>query len=80
MFVYLQLAGAEPPREALTKLAERGHPVIRIAIEDSYQLGQLFFVWEMAIAVAGSVLGINPFDQPDVEAAQDQGARTDRAR
>jgi transaldolase/glucose-6-phosphate isomerase len=70
VFVYLHLAGTEPPEEALTKLAERGHPVIRLSIEDSYQLGQLFFVWEMAVAVAGSVLGINPFDQPDVESAK----------
>ena len=70
VFAYLHLAGTEPPEEALLKLTSRGHPVIRMAIEDSYQLGQLFFVWEMAIAAAGSVMGINPFDQPDVEASK----------
>ena len=70
VFVYLHLAGTEPPEEALAKLVSRGHPVIRVAIEDSYQLGQLFFVWEMAIAAAGNIMGIDPFDQPDVEASK----------
>jgi hypothetical protein len=41
-------------------------------IEDPYEVGQVFFRWEFATAVAGSVLGINPFDQPDVQAAKDK--------
>ena len=43
---------------------------MRIAVADRYDLGQEFFRWEMATAVAGAVLGINPFDQPDVEASK----------
>jgi transaldolase/glucose-6-phosphate isomerase len=54
----------------LTALEQQGHPVIRITIEDSYQLGQIFYLWEMAIATVGAVIGINPFNQPDVEAAK----------
>src|SRR3712207_8194853 len=51
-------------------LARAGQPVVRIALADRWQLGQAFFLWEMATAVAGSILGINPFDQPDVEASK----------
>ena len=47
-----------------------GHPVVRIALKDIYHLGQEFFRWEVAVAAAGSVLGINPFNQPDVELAK----------
>lgn len=51
-------------------LAKLGHPVIRIGIRQLEDLGQEFFRWEVATAVAGAVLGINPFDQPDVESAK----------
>jgi transaldolase/glucose-6-phosphate isomerase len=51
-------------------LARAGHPVVRITLDDPYDLGQEFFRWEFATAVAGSVLGIDPFDQPDVEASK----------
>jgi glucose-6-phosphate isomerase len=51
-------------------IAESGQPVIRIIINDLYDLGQIFFQWEIATAVAGSVIGINAFDQPDVEASK----------
>jgi len=74
VFVHMHLTGAEDPSAKLAALEEQGHPVIRMAIEDSYQLGQLFYLWEIAIATAGAVIGINPFDQPDVEAAK-VGAR-----
>ena len=47
-----------------------GHPVVRIVMKSIDHLGQEFFRFEMATAVAGSILGINPFDQPDVEAAK----------
>ncbi|MBI3699857.1 MAG: bifunctional transaldolase/phosoglucose isomerase [Afipia sp.] len=55
---------------ALTALEKSGHPVIRIAVTDPAHIGQEFFRFEIATAVAGAVMGINPFDQPDVEAAK----------
>jgi transaldolase/glucose-6-phosphate isomerase len=51
-------------------LEKAGHPVVRIAVDDIYDLGQEFFRWEIATAVAGSILGINAFNQPDVEASK----------
>jgi transaldolase/glucose-6-phosphate isomerase len=56
--------------DAVRKLEDAGHPVIRIDIADRIDLGGEFFRWEIAIAVAGAVIGINPFDQPDVEASK----------
>jgi len=47
-----------------------GHPVVRFEIDDLYEIFGLFFTWEVATAVAGSVMGINPFNQPDVESAK----------
>jgi transaldolase / glucose-6-phosphate isomerase len=70
VFVHLHMEGTEDYGTQLRALKDAGHPVIRIAIEDSYQLGQVFFLFEVAIALAGAVIGINPFDQPDVEAAK----------
>jgi transaldolase/glucose-6-phosphate isomerase len=55
---------------AVDSLQQAGQPVIRIHVSDAYSLGQEFFRWEFATAVAGSVLGIHPFDQPDVEASK----------
>jgi transaldolase/glucose-6-phosphate isomerase len=54
----------------IERLQEAGHPVVRIQLSDAYDIGQEFFRWEMATAVAGSLLGVNPFDQPDVEASK----------
>jgi transaldolase/glucose-6-phosphate isomerase len=54
----------------LSALEKAGHPVVRILMKSTEHLGQEFFRFEMATAVAGAVLGINPFDQPDVEAAK----------
>jgi transaldolase / glucose-6-phosphate isomerase len=54
----------------LSALEKAGHPVVRIVMKSIEHIGQEFFRFEMAIAVAGSVLGINPFNQPDVEAAK----------
>jgi len=51
-------------------LEEAGHPVIRIRVKSRMHIGQEFYRWEMATAIAGSVIGINPFDQPDVEASK----------
>ncbi len=72
VFVYLRLTtGTDPAQgDAISRLEETGHPVVRIRIPDRYNLGQEFFRWEMATAVAGSILGINAFNQPDVEASK----------
>jgi transaldolase / glucose-6-phosphate isomerase len=72
LFAYLRLdAGPDPAQDAAVEALERaGHPVVRIALADRYQLSQEFFRWEMAVAVAGAIIGINPFDQPDVEASK----------
>ena len=72
LFVYVRLASAPDPRqdEHVTALEAAGQPVVRIEIEDPYDLGAEFFRWEFATAVAGSVLGINTFNQPDVEASK----------
>ncbi|MGD9346490.1 MAG: hypothetical protein PVH84_11535 [Candidatus Aminicenantes bacterium] len=52
-------------------LSGSGHPVVRIHLNDRYDLGREFFHWEIAVATAGIVMGINPFDQPDVQLAKD---------
>jgi transaldolase/glucose-6-phosphate isomerase len=63
---------AEPELDArFDALAAAGHPVISMGFDDPLDLGRLFFGWELAVAVAGAVLGVNPFDQPDVQAAKD---------
>jgi transaldolase/glucose-6-phosphate isomerase len=70
VFVHLRYGNKDDSDGPLAALESRGHPVIRLRIGNTYQIAQMFFVWEMAIAVAGAVIGINPFDQPDVEAAK----------
>jgi transaldolase/glucose-6-phosphate isomerase len=55
---------------AVAELERVNHPVVRIGVDDPYDLGEEFFRWEFATAVAGSILGIHPFDQPDVEASK----------
>jgi transaldolase/glucose-6-phosphate isomerase len=72
VFAYLCLEGDpdDGKSAALDALAKAGHPVVRIVIPDIYNLGQEFFRWEIATAVAGAILGINAFNQPDVEASK----------
>jgi transaldolase / glucose-6-phosphate isomerase len=72
LFAYLRLASDQDAaqEQAVAALEAAGHPVVRIIVTEAMQLGQEFFRWEMATAVAGSVIGINPFDQPDVEASK----------
>lgn len=72
LFVYLRDQTAPDPAQdtAVDKLEAAGHPVIRLALQDNYALGAEFYRWEFAAAVAGAALGINPFDQPDVEASK----------
>ena len=72
MFVYLHLEGDDTHDVFLNDLSDKGHPVCRIDLKDTYDLGGEFFRWEMATAVAGHVMGINPFDQPNVESAKVQ--------
>ena len=72
VFVHLLLAN-EPDtaqKQKLDALRTAGHPVVEIELADTYDLGQEFFRWEIATAVAGSILKINPFNQPDVEASK----------
>src|SRR5262252_7032197 len=72
VFAYLRLeTGPDAAQDAkVTALEKAGNPVVRIAVLDTYDLGQEFFRWEIATAVAGSEIGINAFNQPDVEASK----------
>lgn len=70
LFVHVQMRGDEDDEEALRALEAAGHPVVRLQLHDTYDLGRQFLLWEIAVAVAGHRLGINPFDQPNVEAAK----------
>src|SRR5205807_6620833 len=69
VFVYLKLQ-SEASDESIDALEASGQPIVQIMLGDVYNLGQEFFRWEIATAVAGSIIGINPFDQPDVEASK----------
>jgi transaldolase / glucose-6-phosphate isomerase len=72
LFVYLRLAGQDDTdlEVAVKALEAAGQPVARITLADRMQLGQEFVRWEVATAIAGAVIGIDPFDQPDVEASK----------
>lgn len=72
LFVHLHLAGDEDDmlEAALEALVKAGQPVVSIHVAKRQLIGQEFFRWEVATAVAGAVIGINPFDQPDVEDAK----------
>jgi transaldolase / glucose-6-phosphate isomerase len=72
IFVHLRLANDknDAQQSKVDALKKAGQPVITIDLADVYDLGQEFFRWEIATAVAGSILGINAFDQPDVEASK----------
>src|SRR5579863_2035665 len=72
IFAYVRLeSGPDAGQDAKVAAIEKsGHPVIRLAMSDTYDLGAEFFRWEIATAVAGSIIGINAFNQPDVEASK----------
>ncbi|MGH9571783.1 MAG: bifunctional transaldolase/phosoglucose isomerase, partial [Candidatus Angelobacter sp.] len=72
VFAYLRLLSAADAHQdrQIEALRKAGQPVVTIDIADKYDLGQEFFRWEIATAVTGSIIGINPFDQPDVEASK----------
>src|SRR5579859_2577532 len=71
-FAYLELDDHADPsqRQAVEALEGAGHPVARISVKDIWHIGQEFFRWEIATSVAGAIIGIDPFDQPDVEASK----------
>ena len=79
LFVRLEVQSPSPtlPRErgreedAWERLAQAGHPLVTLKLQDPLALGAEFFRWEYAIAVAGAILGINVFDQPNVQEAKD---------
>jgi len=70
LFVHVRLAGDGSSDDAVGSLANAGHPVVRVDIEQPLALGGQFFLWEMATAIAGHILQINPFDQPNVESSK----------
>lgn len=72
LFAYLRLdEGPDPAQDAAVEALERaGRPVVRIRIATKYGLAQEFVRWEVATAIAGAILGIHPFNQPDVEASK----------
>ncbi len=73
-FVYVGATLAQPDAgadEKLRALETAGHPVIRLAMNDRYDVGEQFYLWEIAVAAAGVILGINAFDQPNVQESKD---------
>jgi len=70
LFVAVRLRGSDETKR-LRELTGAGHPVIDIVLEDPLDLGEVFFVWEFATAVAGAILGIDAFDQPNVQESKD---------
>lgn len=73
VFVYIRLAdGASAEQDArVESLVEAGHPVVTVELNDAYDLGAAFYLWEFATAVVGALLEINPFDQPNVQESKD---------
>lgn len=73
LFVYLRLGDQFDRR--VRALAKAGHPVVTLELRDAHDLGAQFYLWQVATAVAGSVLRIDPFDQPNVQESKDNTAR-----
>lgn len=73
VFVGLFKQGEDNQRleDFLESLRKSGHPIVQIQLEDTYDLGQEIFQWEVAVASAGTILGIHPFNQPDVQLAKE---------
>jgi len=70
LFIYIHLKDDIKEKVRVDKLSAAGHPVVELTMEDLYDLGEQYFIWEIATAVAGWRIGIQPFDQPDVESAK----------
>ncbi len=81
LFVYIRFEDGHNASQlhaqdaAVQALQDGGHPVVRLGVHDVYAIGEQFFLWEMATAVACHLMGINPFDQPNVEAAKNLARR-----
>jgi len=75
LFVHLKIQDDSTYEKEVKELIASGFPVIEIKLEDNYDLGKEFFRWEFATAIAGWVLNIQPFDQPDVESAKVQARK-----
>ena len=77
LFVYLRLRGDQNRQldRHIARLARQGHPVLTFTLQDRYDLAAEFFRWEVATALAGHLLAINPFDQPNVQESKDNTAR-----
>jgi transaldolase / glucose-6-phosphate isomerase len=73
LFVHLRLKADQDAQleGCIDKLQAAGHPIARIGLPEMADLGQEFFRWEIAVAAAGAVIGIHPFNQPDVQLAKD---------
>ena len=72
LFIYIAVGMIDPEAENRLRVIEAaGHPVVRRVMNDTLDLGEEFYIWEMATAVAGAVMGINPFDQPNVQESKD---------
>ncbi|MGI0090559.1 MAG: transaldolase [Nitrososphaerales archaeon] len=75
LFVYIRLGDDRSYENELARLESLGFPVVRLRVRDPYEIGKQFFQWEFATSVAGHILGINPFDQPNVESAKELARR-----
>jgi transaldolase/glucose-6-phosphate isomerase len=74
LFVCVRMRGSDETSR-LRDLSNAGHPVVDIVMEDALDLGEIFFLWEFATAVAGALLGIDAFDQPNVQESKDNTKR-----
>jgi transaldolase/glucose-6-phosphate isomerase len=76
LFIHIAVGMIDPEAEnRLRAIEAAGHPVVRRVLNDTLDLGEEFYVWEMATAIAGAVMGINPFDQPNVQESKDNTKR-----
>jgi len=72
LFVHIAVGMVDPETETkLRALEAAGHPVVRRVLNDTLDLGEEFYLWEVATAIAGKITGINPFDQPNVQESKD---------
>jgi hypothetical protein len=79
LFVHLSASGGEGQADGLDEklraLETAGHPVVHLRLTDTYDLGREFFRWEVATATSGAILGVNPFDEPNVQESKDNTTR-----
>jgi len=74
LFVYIRM-DSDAPNRSVTALEKAGQPVVTLTLRDKLDLGGEFLRWEIATAIAGSILGIDPFDQPNVQESKDNTKR-----